>query len=344
MILERRLEEIPFHSAPENGVVGEFVMADGKWISDLEATTPLADAARRVLTVRLEVVRDHLPLALDESDKDTEHVHQLRVGTRRAGAALEIFAGCLPEKVYRTARKKLRKVRRAAGEARDWDVFLLGLTQPERSPTPKQRAGFDFLIGYAVAQRDASQAHLQDVAKDYPFSFDRFLAETVAAVHKPHGAQASHTLIDLARPMLSRLLTELDGAAAEDLDDYDNLHQVRITGKQLRYAMEVFADCFARAFREEVYPAVEEMQEMLGRANDSHVATQRLERLREKLRKTLPGEWQRCKTGLDALLRFHRDRLPREQHRFGEWWQRWQHSGGEAAFASLLKSPKAAAS
>jgi len=174
--------------APQHGAIGEIVIADGKWISDLDAATPLADAARHVLTVRLEVVRDHLPLALDEADKDPEHVHQLRVGTRRAGAALEIFACCLPEKAYKAARKKLRKVRRAAGEARDWDVFLLALTQPERSPTPKQRAGLDFLIGYAFAQRDVAQAYLQDVAEDYPFSFDRFLAETVAAVHNPHGA------------------------------------------------------------------------------------------------------------------------------------------------------------
>ena len=39
-------------------------MADGKWISDLTATTPLADAARRVLGIRLEVVHNCLGLAL----------------------------------------------------------------------------------------------------------------------------------------------------------------------------------------------------------------------------------------------------------------------------------------
>ena len=99
-------------------------MADGKWISDLTRETPIADAARRVLSVRLEVVRDYLRLATREPDKDVEHVHQLRVGTRRAGAALNIFSLCLPEKVYRNARRYLRRIRRAAGQARDWDVFL----------------------------------------------------------------------------------------------------------------------------------------------------------------------------------------------------------------------------
>src|SRR5919204_6722773 len=103
-------------------------MADGKWIPDLTAATPLADAARRVLIVRLEAVRDYLARALSDSDKDPEYVHQLRVATRRARAALDIFAPCLPAKTYKTAKKHLKGIRRAAGEARDWDVFLASLT------------------------------------------------------------------------------------------------------------------------------------------------------------------------------------------------------------------------
>ena len=55
-------------------------MADGKWITGLTAATPVADAARRVLAVRLEVVRDYLPLALHAAARDPEYVHQLRVG------------------------------------------------------------------------------------------------------------------------------------------------------------------------------------------------------------------------------------------------------------------------
>ena len=39
---------------------------DGKWITGLDPSTPVLDAARRVLTIRLEVVRDYLGLALRE--------------------------------------------------------------------------------------------------------------------------------------------------------------------------------------------------------------------------------------------------------------------------------------
>jgi CHAD domain-containing protein len=312
-------------------------LAVGKWISELKATTPVADAARHVLTVRLEVVRDYLPLALQQADNDPEHVHQLRVGTRRARAALDIFACCLPSKVYKGARKHLRNLRQVAGEARDWDVFLASLTQWARENGRKLRPGLDCLVGYVVARREAAQFQLEEAGKNSPFAFERFLAETVAAVHKPNDLRL-RTLVDLALPRLTGLLRELDEAARLDLEDYAHLHQIRILCKRLRYAMEVFADCFAPAFRSELYPAVEVMQEVLGNANDSYVACRRLDALLARLQALAPVEWKRHRPGLEGLLQYHRSRLPQERERFQDGWARWCQSGGEAVFAALLEN------
>jgi CHAD domain-containing protein len=310
-------------------------MADGKWIPDLKSTTPLADAARHVLTVRLDAVRHHLSPALHHADEDLEHVHQLRVATRRAGAALRLFAICLPEKTYDDGRKGLRKLRRAAGDARDWDVFHDMVTAWCQKQPAAQRPGLDFLIGYATARREMAQAQLLDVAGNAPLTFDRLLAETVAAVHRPANS-GPRRLINLARPMLTGLLQELEQTAARDLNDYCNLHQVRIAGKRLRYAMEVFADCFAAPFRDDIYPEVEAMQDMLGRANDSHVAAGRLEGLRDRLGASRPKEWKRYRPGIEALLRHHRQQLPRERKLFLTWWKRWCDSGVEARLEELL--------
>src|SRR5690348_13755555 len=104
-------------------------MVQGKWISALKPETPVEAAARHVLFARLEVVKDYLPRAALEADKDIEYVHQLRVGTRRADAALRIFADCLPKKSYRRGRRRLKRIRRAAAAARDWDVFLAELLE-----------------------------------------------------------------------------------------------------------------------------------------------------------------------------------------------------------------------
>ena len=63
-------------------------MADGKWIEGLTPEMAVAEAATVVLAARFEVVRRYLPLAAEKPYDDLEYVHQLRVGTRRAAAAL----------------------------------------------------------------------------------------------------------------------------------------------------------------------------------------------------------------------------------------------------------------
>src|SRR5262249_4238185 len=144
------------------------------------------------------------------------------------------------------------------------DVFLLALARDKEECKPRHRPGLDFLTAYTLAQRVGAQAHLDAACPDYPFSFERLLAQTVASVQKPRYDPGTRTLRDLAGPLLLGLVKDLDQAMDRDLGDYIHLHRVRILGKRLRYAMEVFAACFEPAFREQLYPLVEEMQEILG--------------------------------------------------------------------------------
>ncbi len=128
---------------------GQIEMAAGKWITDLPPGTSYVDAARHVLTVRLETVRHFLDSTLGQVDKDLEFVHQLRVGTRRARAALDVFDDCLPRKIARKTNRCLRKLRRAAGHVRDWDVFLLGLHGHRDNKNRRLRPALDLINGLA---------------------------------------------------------------------------------------------------------------------------------------------------------------------------------------------------
>jgi CHAD domain-containing protein len=164
--------------------------------------------------------------------------------------------------------------------------------------------------------------------------------ETAEAVNaSANGA----TLLQLARPLLLNLLHRLQESAQGDKRDYAQLHQVRIAGKRLRYAMEIFAACFADAFRLDAYPRVEEMQEILGRANDSHIAAEHIRALRERLRRAEPAEWKRLRAGIEGTLRFHTARLQSERRRFQSWWRRWTESGSEELM-SLLRGQESTVS
>jgi CHAD domain-containing protein len=305
----------------------------GKWIEDLTAQTPLVEAARRTLEVRLRVVQEYLGLALRQAAEDPEYVHQLRVGVRRAVAALEVFADCLPRKVYRRARKRLRRLRRAAGAARDWDVFLLELQTRLGS---RARAGLDFLFGYALGQRQAAQAQLQAACPDYPEACERLQARLLRAVRPPR--KKCLPLLEWARPVLRRLLEELEQAVDQEGNDPAQLHQVRIAGKRLRYALEIFAGCFPPVFKEVYYPAIETLQEILGRANDSILARQRLEEVQEQLTARCPDLAQRYQAALQELHRVYGRRWQEERRRYQAWRRQWQQAGMAAALRELLES------
>jgi CHAD domain-containing protein len=314
-------------------------MADGKWIEGLEPETPVVQAARHALAVRLDVVRQRLPQAVYEADADPEYVHQFRVSTRRADAALRIFRSCLPAKVYKKARRRLRRLRRAAGAARDWDVFLAEVLGRLPSQPAAHKPGLDFLAGFATGQRTVAHETLTEEGEAQINDFDAFLAGVVDSVRGADGC-ADETLLNLARPLLGGRLGCLQEAVGGDLTDYAQLHQVRIAGKRLRYAMEVFAGCFRPSFTDELYPQVEQMQEILGRANDSHVAAERLAALRDQLRKTRPEGWGRLRVGIEALLRSHQRRLPQERRRFLRWWERWRRPQNAAAWRLLTGEPE----
>ena len=74
------------------------------------------------LLCQLAAMREEMPGVA--SRRDIEHIHRMRVATRRFRSALPLFALCLPEKRTRRWRRRLRGVARALGEARDADVQI----------------------------------------------------------------------------------------------------------------------------------------------------------------------------------------------------------------------------
>ncbi len=297
---------------------------------------PLAEAARFTLERRLIAVRDRLPSAVFQSAADVEHVHQLRVSTRRAAAALRIFAECLPGRLLKKTRQSLRRIRRSAGEARDWDVSLdMVETRLNRAPA-KHRSGLIFLAGVAQSRRIAAQAFLLTAHAEEAVPFAGWIDEVLRTLGS--GKIDSATLRDLAHSTLPTLLREMHTAAQSDLHEYEALHRVRILGKQLRYAMELLASCFPPEFREVHYAAVVEMQEILGLANDSFTAWKWLGDVDKHMAMREPRYWKSCEPGIDALIRFHEQRLLTQRRKFESWWRAWQKTGAEEAFAEMLRT------
>ena len=92
--------------------------------------------------------------------------------------------------------------------------------------------------------------------------------------------------------------------------------RLRLAAKRLRYALEIFAPCFGGAIRRELYPRVEELQELLGRINDSHQVIARMDEVVGELNRLRGPNGQSAavlRRGLVTLRELHRRR--EEQHR-----------------------------
>lgn len=89
---------------------------------ELDCGGSFSEAAGKAIAARSGEV-----FALSEGVLDLaeiEHVHDMRVATRRLRAALEIFAPCFPRKRYRKALKRVKALADALGERRDADVEI----------------------------------------------------------------------------------------------------------------------------------------------------------------------------------------------------------------------------
>ncbi len=252
-----------------------------KWIAVDSPHEPATCVARRALKNRLLSIWDYLPDAAKTPEKDEEFVHQLRVSSRRAESAVEMFEMFLPVPRCEWFTKKIKKVRQAAGEARDLDVLGSRLTKM----LPDQEApGAGEILRLARKGRQAAQPAICDLHERLAGRYKRRVKKLLKRVRLRDAAQRIEPeLIETARQSMRKALNAFFGAAQANLRDPARLHLFRIAGKQVRYAMELFAGAFPAAFVEQLYPQIVELQEKLGDINDRVTALTHFERWPSKL-------------------------------------------------------------
>jgi CHAD domain-containing protein len=284
-----------------------------KWVEGIHPEGSVAEAAKLSLSSRLEAVSHWLPLAAAQAEQDVEYVHQLRVSTRRAVAALRLYCDWLPAKKSRWVKKRLKKIRRAAGAARDLDVLA------ERFRRELSDGGSQ-LLDEIASRRAAAQPVIVKIDEhlrheDRLIRHVRQLLDRIRPRNgKANKAQQPSDFRSWARERLAETAIGFFAAIPSDMSDTAALHQLRIRGKALRYAIELLAPAFGPELRSEHYPVVEELQERLGKINDHVVGARHLR------------EWSAATSGegnklaLDQLVRRDTARLAEQIQAFHEWW------------------------
>lgn len=245
--------------------------------ADLDAATPLALAARRILAARAATLRAHLAALAHISgpagaDHDPEPVHQARVALRRLRAAIAAFAPlCAP--MLAELRQSLRDCGRVLGPAREWDVFMAGIGRDLTRAFPDDPAPPQLLPVAIARWHDAYAALGAWRAGEAARQLDVMLAILPLLVvppgtGAPERAEEASCFGEFASARLERRARKLRRVTTLAEFGPDPLHRLRLDAKRLRYLGEIFAPCFPSRRMARFLRRLTALQDWLGTIND----------------------------------------------------------------------------
>jgi CHAD domain-containing protein len=222
------------------------------------------DLIRADIAAGIDRLLDHDP-GLRVGGSDLEYVHQARVATRRLRSDLRTFSILLdPAWVTRT-RGELRWLGGVLGAVRDADVLDENLTERAAGSSPEDAPALAAVRARLHRQREGAREDLRraieddryfDLVDDLSAAVAHLPAPTAAPTGPAAGTPGATGLEAPASCVLPTLLgrpwrrLRLALRAAGDHPTDDQLHQIRIRSKQLRYAAEAATPVLGRPVRQ----------------------------------------------------------------------------------------------
>jgi len=210
------------------------------------------------------------------ADEDPEHLHQMRVGSRRLRTALQVFAAAivLPDAA---SQKRIGALARVLGGLRDLDVQIADLQTVYRPQVEgDEKAALDEVIQSLQKKRRQAYVEVEETLgrsryRDFKTAYETWLAQPqfTSLAELPIYA----LLPELLGPLLSELLLHPGWLiAADDSSTAANhtLHDLRKAFKHVRYQTEFFTPFYGKSFQTWV-AEIKLLQEQLGKLQDSHV-------------------------------------------------------------------------
>jgi CHAD domain-containing protein len=313
---------------------------------------PLLDALEQIFRQRFDGILYNLPLAAEHSDEDIGHVHKLRVACRRMAALLDVLAEGFPQTPRKQLQKLIEDIRKTCAKARDLDVRRLHLQALLSTSSVEDSAVVDLLCRSTIRRRKKVQRKLRHELPRLQARLDLAGAELLAALHSVQrtGPQTYTSFGRTGSLILTRELAALWDLTANELESTATLHQLRIACKHLRYALEIFIPVLPPAFREDFYPQLESIQDLLGEYHDAAEATGAFRRLKKKWKgwrgttrwaaHGLAGfRWRELRSGIDSVLLAYAQQADHARTEFLDIWPGFAGASFRVPVAQLLTLP-----
>jgi|GEM_PF-3728621 len=258
--------------------------------------TPLPVAARRLGVLCLDDVMSHLDGTI--AGEDQEHLHQMRVSSRRLRAALRVFAPVYP-KTIDGAVERARNITRLLGAVRDLDVRVNHLENLRPLVDKKADRAIDLLVFHTNLQREEAHVNLvKGLTQIKQGNWRAWMCRSLTATRFPRGLDwypCSRALptIDANRHFVTSysFLARVESAITGQ-------HAFRITIKKYKYSLELLKFCFNPGI-DEVIKQSKTVQDDLGLMHDYDVLYEYLKMTRTR---TMPKPIKKGLTDLRVTL------------------------------------------
>lgn len=316
--------------------------------SILDDTAP---RSARLVAISLveELARERDRLSLE---KGSETLHDFRVALRRLRSWLRAMSPSLQGSLPAACMRRLRRMARESNAGRDAEVFLGWLVTTEGQLSPRDRPAVHWLTERFQRQEREAESELEArLKRDFQRTRDR-LEERLSLYQVE-----AHVHSGVREPLFSAIIATLVRELGEDLrrrlkrvrtvDDVDELHQARISGKRLRYLLEPIAEQVVAG--PALLTRLRSLQDVLGEVHDAHVwllvlrhvvaelAMEEGRRMASSLTATQRGKKRASKgpprRGLIALARLAHERSVSAFDRFS---REWSDGNGKAFYREII--------
>ncbi|MDP9346562.1 MAG: CHAD domain-containing protein, partial [Actinomycetota bacterium] len=247
-------------------------------------------------------IEQNLPGTL--ADVDSEFLHDLRVAVRRTRSGQRQLRRVFPPGPLTRFRDEFRWLQQVTGPTRDLDVHLLELDDvPELEPLRELLTARQALERRRM-QRALRSARAGALLADWAAFLDELVA--LPAADRPDAGRPIRVVAGERIATVYRLMVKHGGAIGDD-SPHEALHDLRKSGKELRYLLEFFAGLFPPEVVRPMVRTLKALQDSLGRFQDREVQIALLH--------SLGGDVAALPDGPAALMTMgrHVDRLQREQ-------------------------------
>jgi CHAD domain-containing protein len=256
--------------------------------SKLDVRIYPGDRAHRAVAAVLEDLRATIEANLPGTlaDVDTEFLHDLRVAVRRTRSIQRQLADVFPAEPLAHFRGEFRWLQQVTGATRDLDVNLLDFDELRATLPPAQRPDLAPLHEVLATRRRDEQRRMARALRSA-----RATALLVAwavlledlSRQELGGPCSALPIAQVAGARIARVHRRMvrAGCAIDDATPAEALHDLRKTGKELRYLLELFAAAYPPEVITQMVRTLKALQDALGRFQDRQVQADRLRALRD---------------------------------------------------------------